>query len=72
MIDDFDEKLDISDTMCIQELFVPIVIAANSDKPSNQKTFFLLEKLNIINPSMGRAEKAIALFDCVYEMFFVC
>ena len=65
-IDDFDEKLELADAKCLQDLFVPIMVVADTDKQSkslHQKTYFLLEKLKLKNPSTSKAEDFVALFD---------
>merc|ERR1711895_318327 len=66
--DDLDEKLEISDGIEFNQLFVPTLAIKNDDNQiinyNFAKTYFRLEKVNVLVPNSNETTPVIILFDC--------
>merc|ERR1712240_512543 len=66
--DDFDEKLEVSDNIALNQLFIPTLAIKNDDNQvanfNFAKTFFRLEKVNVLVPNSNETTPVIILFDC--------
>ena len=60
-----DEKLAVAHIQSLQSLFIPIMVVANDEQtdPNSQKTYFILEKINIDDLATGESVPAITLCD---------
>ena len=66
--DDLDEKLEISDGIEFNQLFIPTLAIKNDENQiinyNFAKTFFRLEKVNALVPNSNETTPVIILFDC--------